>query len=169
MHAREARRRPVLLELAQRRAQQEAPVLAHDPRVVAVGLGEGDGLQAHEPLAAALGVVDGHDVGAGGRVLRTVTGRGGLGRLGAAHVLLDAPERGLQALARDRLDQEVERLDLERLDGGVGVAGEEDDGRRVGEAPQQPREGHALDLGHGDVEEERVVAAAGEVDERLLG
>ena len=95
--------------------------------------------------------------------------RRGLGRLGAAHVLLDAPERRLEALARDRLDQEVERLDLEGLDGRVGVAGEEDDRGRIGEAPQQARQGHALDLGHGDVEEERVVAAAREVDERLLG
>jgi len=84
-------------------------------------------------------------------------------------VLLDARQRRLEALARDRLDQEVQRLDLERLDGRVGVAREEDDGRRVGEAAKQARQRHALDLGHGHVEEERVVATAREVDERLLG
>jgi hypothetical protein len=167
--AREACRRPVLLELAQRRAQQKAPVLAHDPRIVAVGLREGDRLQAHEPLAAALGVVHRHDVGAGGGALGPVTRRRGLGRLGPAHVLLHAPERRLEALAGDRLDQEVQGLDLERLDRGVGVAGEEDDRGRIGEAPQQARQGHALDLGHRHVEEERVVAAARQVDEGLLG
>src|SRR6185436_2472515 len=48
VHAGEAARLPVLLELAERRAQQEAAVVADDPRVVAVGLGDRDRLQAHE-------------------------------------------------------------------------------------------------------------------------
>ncbi len=49
------------------------------------------------------------------------------------------------------------------------MAGDEHDRGRVGEPPQQAGERHALDLGHVDVEEQRVVAAARQVHERLLG
>src|SRR4051812_46620838 len=95
VHASEARRAPVALELAERSAQKEAPVVADDARVVAVGLREGDRLQAHQPLAAALGVVDGDDVGAGGRPLDSVGGRRVLRRLAAPDVVLDARESRL--------------------------------------------------------------------------
>src|SRR3954453_15804057 len=62
VHAGEPALRPVLLELAERRALQEAPVVADDARVVAVRLRDRDGLEADEPLAAALRVVDRDDV-----------------------------------------------------------------------------------------------------------
>src|SRR3712207_9419584 len=65
-----------------------------DPRVVAVGLGDRDGLQAHEPLAAALGIVDGDDVGPGAGLRAAGALRGW--RLGRrAGLGLDARQRGL--------------------------------------------------------------------------
>ena len=81
--------------------------------------------------------------------------------------MLDAGERRVQAVARDGLDEEVERLDLEGLDGGVGVAGEEHDLGRVVEAAQQARQLDALDLGHPHVEQEHVEAPLAEAHERL--
>ena len=81
--------------------------------------------------------------------------------------MLDARERGVEPVARDGLDEEVERLDLERLDGRVGVPGEEHDLRRIVEAAQQPRELDALDLRHPHVEQQHVEAALAQAQQRL--
>ena len=114
MDAREPRRPQPLLELAERGRAEVRAVVGVDAAVVAVGLDEVDLVVSSSSVRPPRD--DGH----------LSTGRGVLG--GAlAQPLDDARE----PLGVDRLQQVVERLDGERLDGVLAVRGDEDDGRRV--------------------------------------
>jgi hypothetical protein len=71
---------------------------------------------------------------------------------------------------RDRLDQVVDRRQLERRDRGVVERRDKDDRGRALEAAQHARQLEAVEPGHPHVEEHRVDPVAGaERDERLLG
>ena len=112
MDAVEAVRCPAALDLAERAAHQVAGVGGDDADVIAVRL-EVDDVLAADQLGAAAGRVDGERVVS---VLR---------RLG------DPRQRLGHARAADRLHQVVERAQLERLDRGRLVGGDEDQrGRR---------------------------------------
>jgi hypothetical protein len=114
--------------------------------------------------------IDQHDAVAGGQG-QPLQGRGlalpaGL-RAEAAHGLLGAGalERLLQPGRLDRLEQVIDRADVEGLDGVLGVGGAEDHvGRRLGQHRHglQPREARHL-----DVEEEHVDGAAGHLAQDL--
>ena len=69
----------------------------------------------------------------------------------------------------DGLDEVVGRLDLERLDGVLGVRGHEDDRRRTLEVRERLGELHAREPWHVDVEEDDVVGDRADELQRLGG
>ncbi len=87
--------------------------------------------------------------------------RGGVDR---SHDPLD---RFLDAAPRDRLSQVVECVQFEGLDCGAVVGADEHQLRRRGEAPHHARELEPVEVGHPDVEEDRVIALARELGERV--
>ena len=72
----------------------------------------------------------------------------------------DSLERLLEPPAADRLAQVVERAQLERVDRGAVVGAHEHELGRGGEAPEHPAQLDAVEVGHADVEEDRVVRLA---------
>ena len=86
---------------------------------------------------------------------RLLLGLRAAGALAAAHLRGDAAHRFVEALAAHRLEQVIERGDLERLDGVAVVGGDEHDDRRV-VAAEMARDLETGEVGHVDVEERDV-------------
>ncbi|MCY1238882.1 hypothetical protein D9M72_516410 [compost metagenome] len=123
-----------------------------------LGLGHARGAAVGGGLGGGLG----HGVGQTGFGRRRRDGRGGGGRAAArafdaaGQALLD---RGQQLLQCDRLLKEIERADLGRLDRRVdgGVARHHDDGhRQLSLRGPFLEQGHAIGIGHPDIEQHEV-------------
>ena len=77
------------------------------------------------------------------------------------------PQRGGQALGAHRLEQIVERVQLERVHGVAVVRGDEDDARRLLQAGEMARHLEAAHARHLDVEQEHLRAARRQQLDRL--
>ena len=80
----------------------------------------------------------------------------------------DPIQRLLDTPAADGLAQVVERVELECLDRGGVIGAHEHDLRRGGEPPEHAAELESVEIGHPHVEEDRVVALARGLDERIV-
>ncbi len=124
--------------------------------VVAVGLGVGDVVAADED--GAPGEFDLDD----GEVVGLLPGGGGAGA-----VVVDAGDGLGEAFGAEWLEEVVDGAESEGVDGVVVVGGDEDDGGGVGQAGEDAGDVHAVDAGHGDVEEGRVETARAEQADRF--
>src|SRR5687767_2164571 len=146
---------PALLQGRDRHPDEKSAVVGVQADVVAAGLHEPDRVAFHHPRHAG----DLHRDP--GRVLPVGGRPPGGGR---------EPADGVgQAIGADRLEQVVDRLQLEGLDGVLLEGGDEDDGRRRGEAGQHPGQLQPVEAGHADVEEHGREAAVAQTPQRLGG
>src|SRR5204863_6924955 len=76
-------------------------------------------------------------------------------------------QRGGEALGAHRLQQIVERIQIERVDRMLVMRCDEDHRRRVLEAAEMTRELEAVHSGHADVEQQHLRVARGQSLERL--
>ncbi len=84
------------------------------------------------------------------------------------HRRRDPLDRVLEPATADRLSQEVERAELERVDRGPVVSAHEHELGRRGEPSEDPAELDAVEVRHADVEEDRVVGLARDLEQGVV-
>jgi hypothetical protein len=134
---------PAQLEVGDRLADQVAAGLGDESRVVALRL---------DP-ANVVAMDDAGDVPDTDRDALVGDRLRLFGRLSTGD---DAPDGAVQPLAADRLEDEVDGGEVERLDGAGLVCGDEHDRRRLGEPRHGARQVEPRQPGHVDVEERGV-------------
>ena len=129
-----------------------------------MGLDVEDRVAGQQPRGTAADIGHGHELSVGSRGLM----RAGLPVAGLAlHRHRDPVQRLLDPGPADRLAQIIECVELKASTAAFSYAYEHDLGW-LGEAPQNASELEAVEVGHPDVEEDRIVGLSRGQDERIV-